>query len=118
MPGLLLRLLGKLKRNIVFWPVQIRIGRGAWGGGSGSGRLAGLGRASFASSFAWFTTTGGSSFSGTEELDILPDYFEHTIYAEGVEVETCFKETVHTARMGWICNPDQCLPLKCIPAEF
>ena len=49
---------------------------------------------------------------------ILPDYFEHTIYAEGVEVETCFKETVHTARMGWICNPDQCLPLKCIPAEF
>jgi hypothetical protein len=49
---------------------------------------------------------------------ILTDYFEHTIYAEGVEVETCFKETVHAARMGWICNPEQCLPLKCIPAEF
>jgi hypothetical protein len=51
---------------------------------------------------------------------ILAEYFEHTIYAEGVEVETCFQETVHfqEGRMGWICNADRCLPLKCLPVEF
>ena len=69
-------LFGKLKRNIVLWPVQIRIGRGAWGGSRGPRGLATLGRSSFASSFTRFSTTGGSAFSGTEELDILPDYFE------------------------------------------
>ena len=42
----------------------------------------------------------------------LPDYFRSTLVAEGVEVESAFKETRYQ-RMGWLCEATECIPLKC-----
>ena len=42
----------------------------------------------------------------------LPDYFRDTLLAEGVEVESAFQETRYE-RMGWLCEEEECVPLKC-----
>jgi hypothetical protein len=47
---------------------------------------------------------------------VLADYFAHTVFAEGVEVETCFQEHGEV-RMGWLCKSEQCVPLKCTVAH-
>ena len=48
---------------------------------------------------------------------VVPDYFKTVLLAEGVEVETCFRETPQV-RMGWLCNAEECIPLKCTTADF
>ena len=55
----------------------------------------------------------------TDEEDIeyyhivIEDYFAHTIVAEGVEVETCFKDNEDGIVMVWSCDEKACTPLKC-----
>jgi hypothetical protein len=55
----------------------------------------------------------------TDEEDIeyyhivIEDYFAHTIVAEGVEVETCFKDNEDGILMIWSCDEKACTPLKC-----
>jgi hypothetical protein len=55
----------------------------------------------------------------TDEEDIeyyhivIEDYFAHTIVAEGVEVETCFKDKEDGIMMVWSCDEKACTPLKC-----
>ena len=55
----------------------------------------------------------------TDEEDIeyyhivIDDYFAHTIVAEGVEVETCFKDKEDGIMMVWSCDEKACTPLKC-----
>ena len=55
----------------------------------------------------------------TDEEDIeyyhivIEDYFAHTIIAEGVEVETCFKDNEDGILMIWSCDEKACTPLKC-----
>jgi hypothetical protein len=47
---------------------------------------------------------------------VLDDYFAHTIFAEGVEVETCFDRAQHlpaAEHLCWSCTATECLPLKC-----
>lgn len=47
----------------------------------------------------------------------LPDYFRSTLVAEGVEVESAFKESRYQ-RMGWLCEETECIPLKCERVNF
>jgi hypothetical protein len=47
----------------------------------------------------------------------LPDYFRDTLVAEGVEVESAFQETRYE-RMGWLCEEEECVPLKCERLKF
>ena len=44
---------------------------------------------------------------------VTSDYFSHTLNAEGVEVETCFKDKGDGVLMMWSCENDCCRPLKC-----
>jgi len=44
---------------------------------------------------------------------VIEDYFAHTIIAEGVEVETCFKDKEDGIMMVWSCDEKACTPLKC-----
>ena len=45
---------------------------------------------------------------------VIEDYFAHTIVAEGVEVETCFKSNENDGViMLWTCDEKSCVPLKC-----
>ena len=45
---------------------------------------------------------------------VIEDYFAHTIVAEGVEVETCFKSNDNDGViMLWTCDEKSCVPLKC-----
>ena len=46
---------------------------------------------------------------------ITSDYFAHTLRAEGVEVETCFKYKGDKITMAWLCGNTKtgCIPLKC-----
>jgi alpha-tubulin suppressor-like RCC1 family protein len=45
---------------------------------------------------------------------VIEDYFAHTIVAEGVEVETCFKSSDNDGViMLWTCDEKSCVPLKC-----
>lgn len=41
---------------------------------------------------------------------VTSDYYAHTICAEGVEVETCFKDKSDGKSMVWICNKTCCAP--------
>jgi hypothetical protein len=44
---------------------------------------------------------------------VTSDYFQHTLTAEGVEVETCFQDKEDGNIMLWSCKEDRCRPLKC-----
>jgi hypothetical protein len=44
---------------------------------------------------------------------VVEDYFKQTIIAEGIEVETCFKDKGDGVVMLWVCNNNWCTPLKC-----
>ena len=41
---------------------------------------------------------------------VTSDYYAHTICAEGVEVETCFKDKSDGKSLVWICNKTCCTP--------
>jgi len=49
---------------------------------------------------------------------IINNYFDYTINAEGVEVETCFKQKSQEELMLWECNGKHCIPLQCHIASF
>lgn len=44
---------------------------------------------------------------------ILDNYFAHTLVAEGVEVESCFKYKDNGEYVVWSCDEKCCTPLKC-----
>jgi hypothetical protein len=41
---------------------------------------------------------------------VTSDYYAHTICAEGVEVETCFKDKSDGKSLVWVCNKTCCTP--------
>jgi hypothetical protein len=50
---------------------------------------------------------------------ILPDYYGHTLVAEGVEVESCYNRANQGGEhQCWSCTPAGCVPFKCSLVDF